>query len=466
MAHRFVHGALCVAAATAALLLHPVAGAEELCSLPPLTYASAQIAYPQVASALAELEQFPTATWYSDRNGGDYAARAKKLVTSCPATSRLSIVVYGLPNKDCNTGESSSEATIKTSEDYVAFLTTLVDIVGDRKVLYVVEPDAIAQSLTNTSCGVAAGYPHNLAKAVRLLSANANAQLYLDVGYWTLESSESTAQVVELLKTLVVFGKFQGIALNTANYRSNAEITTLCASFQTAIGSTSFSCVADTSRNYLASASSGSTEWCNLRTAGIGAPPSSQTGFGNLDYFLWLKPPGDSDGKCDDGTHSADSLQGPGAGLFFEFGFKILWNQGYFVKELKRDAISMGPETTTPSVCGVSGGACGNAELGAKCCKEQDEYCQPWTPEFYQCLRMDTKCGVQQVGIEIQGDDLATYFGVLPGVCCDTCVTTDGCKAYTFVSQDSGHGGKSACYLKRGSGVKSPLVGAVSAVLA
>lgn len=468
MVRRLVHGALYIAATATLLLPHLATGAaaEELCSLPPLTYKSAKSAYPQVASALAELGKFPIAMWYSDRNS-DYAARAKKLVATCPETSRLSVVVYGLPHKDCASGYSSSEGSIKTSEDYVAFITTLVKIIGDRKVLYVVEPDAIAESLTNKSCGVAAGYPQNLAKAIRLLSQNANAELYLDVGYWTLQNAESTAEVVNILKNLVVFGKFKGIALNTANYRSNAEIAALCTNFQTAVGSMSYSCVTDTSRNYLGSSmtASGSTEWCNPRTAGIGSPPTQDTGFANLDYFLWIKPPGDSDGKCDDGSHTVDSLQGPEAGLFFEFGFKILWNQGYFVNELKHAGISMAPETTAPDVCGLSGGACGNEELGAKCCMMQNEYCQPWTPSFYQCQRIDPKCGVQQVGREIEGEDLATYFGVLPDVCCDTCVTKEGCKAYTFVNQDSDHNGKSACYLKSGASVKRPLVGAVSAVL-
>jgi endoglucanase len=39
--------------------------------------------------------------------------------------------------------------------------------------------------------------------------------------------------------------------------------------------------------------------WCNPPSCGVGLRPTARTGFALLDAFLWIKPPGDSDGSCD-----------------------------------------------------------------------------------------------------------------------------------------------------------------------
>uniref|UniRef100_K3WJD1 Glycoside hydrolase family 6 protein n=1 Tax=Globisporangium ultimum (strain ATCC 200006 / CBS 805.95 / DAOM BR144) TaxID=431595 RepID=K3WJD1_GLOUD len=287
-----------------------VIDAEELCSLVPSSYAAAKITYPDAAFALNELEKYSIATWYSDRNG-DYTATLNELVAKCSESSRLSLVVYGIPNKDCEAGYSSSGDTVKNSADYVAFLSTLTNTVGNRKALYVLEPDAVGLLAKEGGCGEAAGYRDNLKIAVKQLSENPNAEIYLDIGYWMLQWPDNLSRVVSVLKELASAGNIKGVTINTSNYRSNAELATLCTNFQNAVGSTAYHCIVDTSRNYNAPSSA---EWCNVRSAGIGLPPTSNTGYSNLDYFMWIKPPGESDGECTDGSHSSEAMQGPAAG--------------------------------------------------------------------------------------------------------------------------------------------------------
>ncbi|KAG7380383.1 hypothetical protein PHYPSEUDO_007271 [Phytophthora pseudosyringae] len=261
------------------------------------------------------------------------------LLSQCSEDTRLSIVVYGIPNKDCAAGLSSG-GSVTSTDDYKAFLKELTDAVGDRKVLYVVEPDALGLLTQDGGCGASAGYLDNLKVAVAALSANANAELYVDIGYWMLAYADSASKVATAMKDIGSSGRVKGVAINTSNYRSNDECAGYCTNFQTAMGSTDMNCIVDTSRNYNGSPTS---DWCNVKTAGIGKPPTSETGVSNLDYFMWIKPPGESDGECSTG--------GTSAGSFYLEGFKLLWDQGYFVSEQGMpkigDSSSQAPTTSS-----------------------------------------------------------------------------------------------------------------------
>ncbi|RLN88778.1 hypothetical protein BBJ28_00021849 [Nothophytophthora sp. Chile5] len=319
-----------------------VVHAEELCSVVPTSYSAAKTTYPNLATALGTLEQYSIAAWYTDRmSTSERSSLLSGITSKCSEDTRMTIVVYGIPSKDCDAGLSSTGAVQSTS-DYQSFLQELATAMGSRKVLYVVEPDAVGL-LANGGCGVAAGYLDNLKVAVKALSANSNAQLYVDVGYWLLVDASNTAKVASIINELGGSGSVKGITVNTANYRSTDEVAGYCTNFQTAMGSKDMTCIVDTSRNYHGSATSA---WCNVKTAGIGKPPTSTTGVSNLDYFMWLKPPGESDGVCSD---TSQSLAGTKAGDFYNDGFQSLWDQGYFVSEKGMTTISGSSSQATPA---------------------------------------------------------------------------------------------------------------------
>jgi len=62
-------------------------------------------------------------------------------------------------------------------------------------------------------------------------------------------------------------------------------------------------------------------DWCNPPDRGVGVLPSTSTGIPLVDAFLWIKPPGESDGKCLRGTAGpldpARGIEDPAAGQWF-----------------------------------------------------------------------------------------------------------------------------------------------------
>lgn len=384
-------------------------------------------------------------------------------------------------------GISASALTVKTSADYEAFLTDFTRIIGRRKIVYVLEPGAVsllASQDPSSGCAYQSGYLDNLQTAVRLLLANANAEIYVDVGHQTLESTESTARVADIAKTLAAAGRVKRIALNTASYHPTTELSQLCTKFQEAMGSLSYHCVIDTSRNFVSSTISTSSESCNLSSAGIGLAPTCTTGTSNLDYFLWFKAPGESDGACDGG---ADTILGdPQAGAFFDQGFVSLWNQGYFVNQLSAPklvapfiatpataspvVVTVQPPPTPPvvvptliptmaNVCATPPwSACGDSS-GVQC-YPSGLYCQPWNRGFYQCMQVPVKCSQQFTNTDFAGADMYKVTGISPTDCCARCTETFECKGYTFVNEDG-----ASCYLKSEVSDRSIVIGAVSGIV-
>ena len=54
--------------------------------------------------------------------------------------------------------------------------------------------------------------------------------------------------------------------------------------------------IVDTGRNGVANMRKDCANWCNARGAGIGMAPTTETGSDDIDAYLWLKTPGESDG--------------------------------------------------------------------------------------------------------------------------------------------------------------------------
>jgi len=128
---------------------------------------------------------------------------------------------------------------------------------------------------------------------------------------------------------------------NPANNELN-YVEEMASAFQQATGWIPFF-VTDTGRDAVASERQDCANWCNIRGAGIGWTPRTNTGSQYIDAFYWLKTPGESDGCTQilpDGTTcprfdsmcaSADSIGSrsgeprcPQAGQWFDYDVKML----------------------------------------------------------------------------------------------------------------------------------------------
>lgn len=291
-------------------------------------YDEAKRMYPSLASAIQVVQDQGSAPWYTDnKDRGTLDNMLSVLQSQCGYNTKIPLVVYGIPNKDCEAGYSNAGFN-KNFGDYQAFINKLVTKFPTQNMIYIIEPDAVGLT-ANGNCAIKYEYPKYLKYALQTLSKNPNAELYLDIGFWTLLPTGNPTALARVVNEIwPANGRVKGIALNTANYQRTEDMLQLCSSFASLTGKNDLKCVIDTSRNHRGPSQKG--EWCNVKNTGIGVPPTMDTGNSRAAYYLWIKPPGESDGTCT-GQTSGDAMVGPQAGFFFKEHFEMLWKNGYFV---------------------------------------------------------------------------------------------------------------------------------------
>ena len=104
-----------------------------------------------------------------------------------------------------------------------------------------------------------------------------------------------------------------GFSLNVSNYKATETEIKYGKEISKRLGGKHF--VIDTSRNgngppvEECKNADGEACWCNPPGRALGTPPTTETADPLVDAYLWLKKPGESDGKCNGG---------PKAGMFWQ----------------------------------------------------------------------------------------------------------------------------------------------------
>ena len=250
---------------------------------------------PADAALLDKIATRPQAFWFGGWEG-DVRTAVDGVVGRAAAAGRVpALVAYAIPKRDCG---SYSAGGAGTPDGYRAWIRAFASGIGSRRAIVIVEPDALAGIDCLTSIDRDTRYSL-LADAVRVLAALPNTVVYLDGGH---DAWQPVATMADRLNRAGA-ADAQGFSLNVSNFRANPGLISYGRSLASAIGVAHF--VIDTSRNGLGPAPDGA--WCNPSGRALGPAPAASTEY-RLDWTLWIKRPGESDGTCNGG---------PSAGTFW-----------------------------------------------------------------------------------------------------------------------------------------------------
>jgi endoglucanase len=244
----------------------------------------------------------PMGRWFV--NAGDDHAAAADYVRRAQQVNKLPVLVaYNIPGRDCG-GYSGGGAPDAAS--YRSWIDGLVDAIGTRPAVVILEPDALA----GLQCRPGPQQEETVALisyAVEQFAARTpNTWVYLDAGHphWS-----SAATMAKRLREAHV-QKARGFALNISNFQPSDLTTTYgqdIASLLAKDGITS-TFVIDNSRN---GHPDGSNLWCNPGGQRVGQQPRPGGATG-LDLQLWVKSPGEADGACGSSQDAAAGSFQPG----------------------------------------------------------------------------------------------------------------------------------------------------------
>ena len=205
------------------------------------------------------------------------------------------LVIYNIPNRDVG---QWSKGGAKSREEYIEFIHRFAKGVGNDSPIIIYEPDALPHS-TLLSKEDQEWRLSLMKESLEILTEECNGIVYIDVGH----SAWLKPYMVNKLLNKVSNKKVRGFAINSCNYRSTKECLTWGNRISKLRPDDYF--VIDTSRN---GKGPKGNEWCNPKGRGLGIPPTNNTNHKKCDAYLWIKVPGESDGKCN---------KGPRAGKFW-----------------------------------------------------------------------------------------------------------------------------------------------------
>ncbi|MFT4307663.1 MAG: glycoside hydrolase family 6 protein [Microbacterium sp.] len=233
----------------------------------------------------------PTAYWLTPEVDpiGEVGSRILDLaVEAREQDAAIAVVVYGLPERDCSTEESSGGLDDADYDTWTAQIGQALSAVTDVQKIVVLEPDSLAQA---PDCGNIDQRVVELRHAIDNIS-DLDTWIYLDGGHSDWLSAEEQADLIEQVGDQ---DEVRGFAVNVSNYNSTVDEFAYAHELADVLGWGH--ALVDTSRN--GAGADGST-WCN--------PPGRLVGdaggtYGDdvVDTNLWIKPPGESDGECNGG---------------------------------------------------------------------------------------------------------------------------------------------------------------------
>ena len=235
-----------------------------------------------------KIAKYPQAQWLGEWNSNVYR-KVRWDTDRAAQNGEIPIfVAYNVPGRDCG---DHSAGGLKDKATYQRWIRKIAAGIGDKGAVVILEPDALGL-LEKENCMTKEQQAERLfllQDAIRVLRKGPKTIVYLDGGH-------SKWHPVEVHARLLKAGGVEdahGFALNTSNYRGMDELLPFAKKLSELLGGVHY--VIDTSRN---GAGPLGVEWCNPPGRKLGVPPTTDTPDPHIDAYLWLKRPGESDGKC------------------------------------------------------------------------------------------------------------------------------------------------------------------------
>lgn len=262
-----------------------------------------QAGQPATARRLRAIAAQPRGVWLTNPDPRQVQAQTTNAVRAAVRAGRVPVLVlYAIPLRDC---AGASEGGARSAADYLRSTQALVaglrtgEVAKGPGAVVIVEPDALGL-LTRLPAERQTERIDLLRATVTALAKVPNVAAYLDAGHsgWTPHRD-----MAERLNAAGI-AMARGFSLNVANFRRTEDEVRYGEAIAPLVGWRRF--VVDTSRNGNGPAAPG--DWCNPAGRALGRVPGrSSTRI--IDGYLWVKPPGESDGSCRAGQ--------PAAGMFW-----------------------------------------------------------------------------------------------------------------------------------------------------
>lgn len=246
---------------------------------------------PARAEMFDKIGNNPVAMWAGDWiAAGTEAAWVDARMDKAVAQGELAtFVIYNIPIRD---GGGFSGGGAASWPEYHDWLARVISGFAGRHAVIIYEPDALGHlgDMTEPTRGERVT---GMTKAILDLK-NAGLTVYIDAVHDNWHPAATVASMLLEIKA----GNARGIALNVSNFRATAGLETFGDSVISGTG-LPLTMVIDTSRNGNGPDPAGDP--FNPPGRALGYKPSTTSANANVDAYIWVKSPGESDG--DDGSY-------------------------------------------------------------------------------------------------------------------------------------------------------------------
>ena len=243
---------------------------------------------------VAKIFEQPVAFWYGakkNKNANKNLDKSLKRLLKRTSPCLPYFVLYNLPNRDIG---QYSKGGATTATEYLLFLQEFCLGIKEHKPIIIYEPDALPHTTIMTPTD--AQYRINLMKeGINILADESDALIYIDVGHSNWLSPEQASELISSVSN----NNIRGFSVNVSNYRSTQE--SMKWALKVCEYNDDWNFIIDTSRN---GNGPHGNDWCNPPGRHVGKLPTCDTGEPKCDAFLWVKIPGESDGKGNGGPRA------------------------------------------------------------------------------------------------------------------------------------------------------------------